>query len=76
MGADNRHRSVACAVGVLCSFVCRFVFIFLGIAAFSTVNGFNSIINSLAPITAGAFAAAKKPDMEKVSKSLRKSNDA
>ena len=48
------------------------MFIFLGIIAFSTVNGFNSIINSLAPITAGALAAAKKPDVQKVSKSLRK----
>ena len=47
-----------------------FVFIFLGISAFSKAEGFNAVVNSLLPLTAGAAMAARKVDikgaMEKV----------
>jgi len=41
-----------------------FVFIFLGISAFSKAEGFNAVINSFLPLTAGAAAAARKIDIQ------------
>ena len=41
-----------------------FVFIFLGISAFSKSEGFNAVINSLLPLTAGAASAARKVDIK------------
>ena len=41
-----------------------FIFIFLGISAFSKAEGFNAVINSLLPLTAGAAAAARKIDIK------------
>lgn len=47
-----------------------FVFIFLGISAFSRAEGFNAVVNSLMPLTAGLAAGSKKINikgaMEKV----------
>ena len=40
-----------------------FTFIFLGIAAFSKAEGFNSVINSLMPLAAGASSAARNIDL-------------
>ena len=41
-----------------------FVFIFLGIAAFSKAEGFNSVINSLMPMAAGVAAGARGLDLK------------
>ena len=41
-----------------------FTFIFLGIAAFSKAEGFNSVINSLLPIAAGLAAGARNLDLK------------
>ena len=40
-----------------------FIFIFLGILAFSRAQDFNAIVNSLMPLTAGIAAAARKIDI-------------
>lgn len=42
-----------------------FVFIFIGIRAFSFVNSFGSVINSILPVAAGYGIAAKSKDQEK-----------
>jgi hypothetical protein len=41
-----------------------FVFIFLGISAFSRAEGFNAVVNSCLPLTAGAAMAARKIDIK------------
>ena len=41
-----------------------FVFIFLGIAAFSKAEGFNSVINSIMPMAAGVAAGARGLDLK------------
>ena len=41
-----------------------FTFIFLGIAAFSKAEGFNSVINSLMPMAAGLAAGARNLDLK------------
>ena len=41
-----------------------FVFIFLGIAAFSKAQGFNAVINSLMPMAAGVAAGARNLDLK------------
>lgn len=40
------------------------VFIFLGITAFSKAEGFNAVINSLLPLTAGVASAARRIDIQ------------
>ena len=41
-----------------------FTFIFLGIAAFSKADGFNSVINSMMPMAAGMVSSARKIDIK------------
>lgn len=41
-----------------------FTFIFLGIAAFSRAQGFNSVINALMPMAAGVAAGARNLDLK------------
>ena len=41
-----------------------FAFIFFGISAFSKADVFNSIINSIMPITAGAAVALRRLDLK------------
>ena len=41
-----------------------FIFNFLGIAAFSKAEGFNSVINSLMPMAAGLEAGARNLDLK------------
>ena len=41
-----------------------FVFIFLGIIAFSKPGGFNAVVNSILPMASGAGLAQKKADIQ------------
>ena len=41
-----------------------FAFIFFGISAFGKADGFNAVINSIMPITAGLAVAARKLDLK------------
>jgi hypothetical protein len=40
------------------------IFVFLGIFAFSKAEGFNSVVNSIMPLTAGVLAATRRIDLE------------
>lgn len=48
-----------------------FAFIFLGIFAFSTANGFNSVVNSIMPLSSGALLGNGKVEVEKYAKKLK-----
>jgi hypothetical protein len=51
------------------------IFIFLGIFAFSKAEGFNSVVNSIMPLTAGVLAGTRRIDLsssiEKVKKHIK-----
>ena len=49
-----------------------FAFIFVGVTAFSTSDGFSSVINSILPAVAGLSMGARQVDHEKLFKSLSK----
>ena len=49
-----------------------FAFIFVGVTAFSTSDGFSSVINSILPAVAGLSMGARQIDHEKLFRSLSK----
>lgn len=48
-----------------------FAFIFVGVTAFSTADGFSAVINSILPAVAGLSMSAQKADNTKLFSTLK-----
>ncbi len=57
-----------------CFLLLLFAFIFIGVSAFSTADGFSAVINSILPAAAGLSMGAQKKENSKIFRQLSKSS--